>query len=95
MAHRYQTPGRPPSRVIGLWKDVRMGFRELELGDHAQGILLKLRAETREEFTADGRSDGAAAAVLIYDGHEDVRTGSCSFCGRGSGRCPQCGRAGA
>lgn len=92
MAHRYQAPGRPPSRVIGLWKDVKMGFRELELGDHAQGLLLKLRAETREEFTADGRSDGAAAAVLIYDGHEDVRTPSCSFCGRHRGLCPLCGR---
>ena len=93
MAHRYQAPGRPPSRVIGLWKDVKMGFRELEFGDHAQGLLLKLRAETREEFTADGRSDGAAAAVLVYDGHEDVRTGGCSYCGRGAPRCPLCGRA--
>jgi hypothetical protein len=46
-----------PSRSIGLWKDARSDFVELELPQGAAGLLLSLCTEAVEEWTADGRSD--------------------------------------
>ncbi len=46
-----------PSRSIGLWKDARSDFVELELPQGAAGLLLNLCIEDVEEWTADGRSD--------------------------------------
>jgi len=53
---------RPPrgakaSRSVGLWKDARSDFVELELPQGAAGLLLNLCTEVVEEWTADGRSD--------------------------------------
>ncbi len=53
---------RPPrsarsSRSIGLWKDARSEFVELELPTAASGLLLNLCTETVEKWTADGRGD--------------------------------------
>lgn len=47
-----------PSRSVGLWKDARSDFVELELPQGAAGLLLNLCTEMVEEWTADGRSDG-------------------------------------
>jgi hypothetical protein len=47
-----------PSRSVGLWKDARSEFVELELPQGASGLLLNLYTEVVEECTADGRSDG-------------------------------------
>ncbi len=46
-----------PSRSVGLWKDARSDFVELELPQGAAGLLLNLCTEVVEEWTADGRSD--------------------------------------
>jgi hypothetical protein len=46
-----------PSRSVGLWKDARSDFVELELPQGAMGLLLNLCIEDVEEWTADGRSD--------------------------------------
>lgn len=63
MADLCRPPGKPPSRSIGLWKDVRGGEpRQLDLGPGAAGLLLTLVPHWEEEWTADGRSDGRTAA---------------------------------
>jgi len=46
-----------PSRSIGLWKDARSDFTELELPPGAAGLVLSLCTERMEEWTADGRSN--------------------------------------
>jgi hypothetical protein len=46
-----------PSRSVGLWKDARSDFVELELPRGADGLVLSLCTEMVEEWTADGRSD--------------------------------------
>ena len=53
---------RPPrsaraSRSVGLWKDARSDFVELELPQGASGLVLSLCTEIVEEWTADGRTD--------------------------------------
>lgn len=50
-------PGAKPIRSIGLWKDARSNFVELELPKDASGLLLNICTEVVEEWTADGRSD--------------------------------------
>jgi hypothetical protein len=72
---------RPPSgakqsRAIGLWKDARSGYAELELPKDAQGLLLNLCLENREEFTADGRSDGRTTCYPRLGGIHHVRLAS-------------------
>ncbi|MDX2093701.1 MAG: hypothetical protein SFX73_38035 [Kofleriaceae bacterium] len=58
-------PGRTPSRSIALWKDTsRSEALELELPHDADGLLLMLRSEPVEEWTADGRSDRASDASV-------------------------------
>jgi hypothetical protein len=62
-------PGVPVSRSIALWRDAESGFRELQLAGDERAILLELELVGREEFTADGRSDGGAAGVVRYKQH--------------------------
>jgi hypothetical protein len=69
---------RPPrsaraSRSVGLWKDARSDFVELELPQGADGLVLSLCTESVEEFTADGRSDKGAAGYPRLGGVHAVR----------------------
>jgi hypothetical protein len=57
-----------PSRVIALWKDKLYGFREISLPEKMAGCVLSLSFESREEFTADGRSDSKGTQVPVFSG---------------------------
>jgi len=48
------------------------GPREIELGPGADGVLLSLAVEQREEFTADGRSDRGQSGYPILAGVHQV-----------------------
>jgi len=60
--------GKEPSRVIALWKDARLpGPREISLDPGAVGVVLSLRREYVEEFSADGRTDEGSTSHLRLD----------------------------
>lgn len=70
---------RPPysggekSRIIELWKDAVTGAPiAIELPNKAEAVVLSLVAEHREEWTADGRSDGAASGYPVFGGAHPV-----------------------
>ncbi|HYR78316.1 MAG TPA: hypothetical protein VEM96_21070 [Pyrinomonadaceae bacterium] len=50
-------PNPPRSRVVALWKDGVKGTQPIELPGKAEGVILRLKVESREEFSADGRGD--------------------------------------
>jgi len=65
MARRYWMDGQTvEDTTAAMWKDDTSGHRTIRF-DGKQGALLTLNAEWKEEFTADGRSDGQAAAVFV------------------------------
>jgi hypothetical protein len=60
--------GKAGSRVVALWKDKLYGTREIELPPDRNACVLSLTRERREEYTADGRSDGMATEVPVFSG---------------------------
>ena len=61
--------GMESSRIVGLWKDAITGLPiPVELPNGADGIVLSLVAEHREEWTADGRSDHGASGYPVFGG---------------------------
>jgi hypothetical protein len=62
-----------PGVCVGLWRDAVDGWREIRLPDGDDAILLSMSALRREEYTADGRSDGGAAALIRFDGYSTFR----------------------
>lgn len=60
--------GKCGSRVIALWKDKLHGTREVALPADSSGCVLSLTRERREEYTADGRSDGNWTEVPVFAG---------------------------
>jgi len=69
MARLSKPKDGPPSSVFALWNDAKS--RPVEIGfenDQAVGVVLKLRRETFEEWTADGRSDFGETSYLLLDG---------------------------
>jgi hypothetical protein len=49
---------KPGSRNIALWKEAKGGApRVLALDQTSSGVVLQLKLEEFEEWTADGRSD--------------------------------------
>ena len=67
-------PGQPDrSRVIALWRDVIYRERELELDKDCQAAVLSLVCSQREEFTADGRSDGRQAEFPVFAGFRSLK----------------------
>ena len=73
MVARSVPRGTQPSRVVALWKDCKRGAREICLDRDAVAIHLSLCATFDEEQTADRRSDGGTAGVLVFAGMEQVR----------------------
>lgn len=71
-----------PSRSVGLWKDARSDFVELELPRGADGLLLNLCTEVVEEWTADGRSDGGVTGYPRLGGVHPIRLPSAPKRGR-------------
>lgn len=70
---------RPPyaggekCRIVGLWKDAVTGAPiPIELPNGAEAVVLSLVAEYKEEWTADGRSDGGAAGYPVFGGAHPV-----------------------
>jgi hypothetical protein len=63
----------PANRTIALWRDAKDGLREISLEDGAIGVLLTLWPNRVEEFTADGRPDGAVAGRVIFGGCQQIR----------------------
>ena len=73
MALLSRPTGKPPSRVIGLWKDAKNGAPcEIELPPDASAMVLTLSAEYHEEWTADGRSDEGATGYPVLTGVHPV-----------------------
>ena len=56
------------SRTIALWRDVCYGEREIELPEKHNACVLSLVCESKEEFSADGRGDGAASHFPVFAG---------------------------
>jgi hypothetical protein len=65
MALRSRAKGKPINRTVALWKDQVTDWEQIELKEGAEAVLLTVTAETNEEFTADGRSDGGVSARLV------------------------------
>ena len=59
----------PSNRVIGLWKDPSSGKAiELELPSGCLGLALSINREYRQEFYADGRTDGGLTGYVRLGG---------------------------
>jgi hypothetical protein len=43
------------------------------LSQGSDAVVLLLKTETREEFTADGRSDGGTTVYVVWNGFHEVR----------------------
>lgn len=62
--------------VVASWRDVTGGVTEIELPDDGDAILLNLVCRGREEWSADGRSDGHCAYFPILTKHIVLKTGA-------------------
>jgi hypothetical protein len=64
---RSQFGGGP--RSVGLWKDaISRKNQQLVLEPNSEALVLKLKEETREEWTVDGRNDGGKTDYLRLGG---------------------------
>jgi hypothetical protein len=70
------SPASESKTVVALWKDGKSRAVPIELKKGSVGVVLKLRREFFEEWSADGRSDGKTTAYLLYENHEQVKLGS-------------------
>jgi hypothetical protein len=69
MAHISRPKHDTPSSVFALWSDAKSQPVEIAFKDErAVGVVLKLRRESFEEWTADGRSDFGETSYLLLDG---------------------------
>jgi hypothetical protein len=73
MAVRSRAKGKPVNRTVALWKDQVTDWEQIELKEDAEAVLLTVTAETNEEFTADGRSDGGVSARLVLQSTSHLR----------------------
>jgi hypothetical protein len=62
--------GRPPSRVVSLWKDPVRGLREIPLDADAHAVLIHIQVGRTTRRSADGRRPVANTANVSA---EDVR----------------------
>jgi hypothetical protein len=59
--------------VVALWKDAKHAAMPIEMKADSAGIVLELRREFFEEWSADGRSDHCTTAYLVCNGYRQVR----------------------
>ncbi len=59
---------KPVSRVVALWKDHIRGFRQIELPEGSDAVVLSLTPHKQVEWAADGRTDRAEATYLLLNG---------------------------
>src|SRR5919106_1399708 len=62
LVQRSLPPGRPPSRVISLWKDPVTGLQEIPLDAEAHAVLIHFQIGRTSRHTADGRPPVANTA---------------------------------
>jgi len=62
-----KNPEAPRSRDVALWKDGVKGAQTIPLPGKAQGIILRLQVEYREEFCADGRGDHQTTSYAVLE----------------------------
>jgi len=73
MALRSKVQGHAPSRAIALWKGSNSGWESIDLANDSEAVLLSIWADFKEEFTADGRSDGGVTAALRLEEVHQLR----------------------
>lgn len=73
MATRSRPPGKPPSRVVAMWKDPLRGLQEIPLEEGAQGVLLKAEQRPSPRYAADGRAPADDATDLYVTGVQQLR----------------------
>src|SRR5215468_8084974 len=66
-------PGRPPSRVVSLWKDPVRGLREIPLDADAHAVLIHIRVGRTTRHSADGRPPVANTANVSAEGVRQIR----------------------
>jgi hypothetical protein len=72
MVRRCLPRGRPPSRVVALWKDPARGVQELALAPGAQALVVSLCGVRDTEWTADGRAGRGVASQLVLAAVEQL-----------------------
>lgn len=63
---------KPANPVVALWKDAKNPAVPIELKPDSVGVVLELRREFHEEWSADGRGDGKTTAYLLCNGYKQV-----------------------
>lgn len=71
MAKAYSSGYFKPSSVFALWKDAFSPPKEIEMKAGAVGVVLNLKSEQKEEWTADGRTDYGETFYLRLDGEPE------------------------
>jgi hypothetical protein len=65
--------GRPPSRVVSLWKDPVRGLREIPLDVDAHAVLINIQVGRTTRRSADGRPPVANTANVSAEGVRQIR----------------------
>src|SRR5262249_11366070 len=65
--------GRPPSRVVSLWKDPVRGLREIPLDVDAHAVLINIKIGRTTRRSADGRRPVANTADVTAEGVRQIR----------------------
>jgi len=65
--------GRPPSRVVSLWKDPARGLREIPLDADAHAVLVHIQVGRTTRHSADGRPPVANTANVSAEGVRQIR----------------------
>jgi hypothetical protein len=66
-------PGRPPSRVVSLWKDPVRGLREIPLDADGHGVMIHIQVGRTTRRTADGRPPVANTADVSAESVRQIR----------------------
>jgi hypothetical protein len=69
-------PADRRSGVIGLWRDVKYGEKELELQEGHTAAVLSLSRDSIEEFSADGRGDHSTSHFPVFAGFHALKLGA-------------------
>jgi hypothetical protein len=70
---RSRPAGRPPSRVVSLWKDPVRGLREVPLDVGAHAVLIHIQVGRTTRHSADGRRPVANTANVSAEGVRQIR----------------------
>ena len=70
---RSRPTGRPPSRVVSLWKDPVRGLREIPLDADAHAVLIHIQIGRTTRHSADGRPPVANTANVSAEGVRQIR----------------------